>query len=156
MKVGMVLIVDDHSDSCEALRRLLQREGFEAQCARGGREALTVAEAIRPRMIILDDIMPGLSGLEVLEELRARPHLARTNVLFLSGLDDAGRKSAAMAMGACDWLMKGRAVWPEIIRAVREGYNKPAAEGGGGEQGVLGPGDRGGSAQCGVETGVRD
>jgi DNA-binding response OmpR family regulator len=123
----MVLIVDDHSDSCEALKRLLRREGFEATCARGGQEALTMAEAIRPRMIILDDIMPGLSGLDVLEELRARPHLSRVNVLFLSGFDDPGRKSAAMAMGACDWLMKGIAVWPEIIRAVRACYNKPAA-----------------------------
>jgi CheY-like chemotaxis protein len=66
-----ILVVDDDESTCDALQRLLSRMGYAAACATNGYEALDVAGTVRPDVIVLDWMMPGIDGLEVLRRLRA-------------------------------------------------------------------------------------
>src|SRR6185436_17598746 len=68
-----VLIVDDDVDGCRPLARLLRYVGHAAFFVHDGRAALSLLDQLRPDMILLDVMMPGLDGIEVLKHIRAHP-----------------------------------------------------------------------------------
>ena len=103
----MVLIVDDHADSADLLRRVLARHNIAADVALVPTTALAVAKARRPGVIVLDEHMPDLTGLQLLRRLRADPDLRATPVLFYSVDYDAEKRSQAEQLGARGWLVKG-------------------------------------------------
>ena len=80
-----ILIVDDDSDACEALRLRLLHAGFEAVTAGSGREAIGRYEKLKPRMVFLDASMPGVSGFEVCQQIRALDPERQTRIVFVSG-----------------------------------------------------------------------
>src|SRR5437763_1707134 len=81
-RMVMILLVDDLADSCRALVRLLKLSGYQAECVSSGDQALAVMKAIKPQLVVLDEMMPGKSGIDVLRELKSRPELADVPVLF--------------------------------------------------------------------------
>jgi CheY-like chemotaxis protein len=81
---GLVLVVDDDDDVRSVLVDVLSTEGYEVIAARNGREALRVAASARPALIILDLMMPVMSGWEFLVHQRADPRLAEIPVLAMS------------------------------------------------------------------------
>lgn len=82
-----VLVVDDHDLVREALVELLALEGYEVLTATGGTQALELAERERPRAVLLDMNMPGLSGLETARRLRARHAREEMALVLLSGVE---------------------------------------------------------------------
>ena len=68
---GSLLVVDDEPTITEVLSRYLERAGYETRVARDGPQALELAGARRPDLVILDLMLPGLDGLEVMRRLRA-------------------------------------------------------------------------------------
>jgi CheY-like chemotaxis protein len=118
----MILIVDDHSMSGLALKRLLTHEGFPAVYAADGVEALSTAERVQPHLVLLDDVMPGDGGVEVLRKLRNHPTLSRTSVIVLSGMEDPSRKAQAHDLGICAWITKGSADWQTLLKTIKECY----------------------------------
>jgi two-component system response regulator MprA len=102
--MATVLIVDDD----ERLRRMLQRtlvyEGFEVKVAADGRAALDQVRACHPDLIVLDWMMPELSGLEVVRRLRAEDH--QTMVLMLTARDAIENRVLGLEAGADDYLIK--------------------------------------------------
>jgi CheY-like chemotaxis protein len=80
-----ILIVDDHADTARMMKVLLRREGYEVSIAQDGPDAIAAARTIRPGVILLDLTMPGMSGLEVAEELRRAEGLAETVLIAVSG-----------------------------------------------------------------------
>ena len=79
-----ILVVDDNVDLVRIAQALLKFQGYEVLTASGGAEALTQLAQSRPDLMILDIMMPGMNGLEVLKQIRENPGLARLPVILLS------------------------------------------------------------------------
>lgn len=80
----MILVVDDNEDSLKIISRILQTEGFEVSVERNGRDGLAAALEKLPELVIMDIMMPEMSGIEALEKLRALPQTAATPVILLT------------------------------------------------------------------------
>jgi signal transduction histidine kinase/DNA-binding response OmpR family regulator len=98
-----VLVIDDDAPSRELMARFLAREGFHIVTASSGAEGLRLAREIRPQLITLDVLMPGMDGWSVLAELKADPELADIPVVVVSITDDA---ALGYALGASEYLTK--------------------------------------------------
>lgn len=102
-----VLIVEDHADTAEMLRRYLARKGYTAEVAPNGAAALNVMSSRRPKCVILDETMPGLTGLDVLKKLQSSPEGREIPVFFYSAAFDRRKQQEAEALGARGWFVKG-------------------------------------------------
>ncbi|HZZ43734.1 MAG TPA: response regulator [Tepidisphaeraceae bacterium] len=111
----MILIVDDQLDTCEPLRRLLTRTGHQVHCLTHGRDALQFLSTQRPDLILLDLMMPDLSGFDVLQSIREKPATANTPVLMFSASGSREIRQRAAKLGANDFLTKGTLEWPELL-----------------------------------------
>jgi DNA-binding response OmpR family regulator len=111
-----ILICEDEERIARFVARALAAEGFDVEVARDGETALALAEATPPNLVVLDLLLPGIGGLEVLARLRARdPDLA---VVVLSALGDVATKVAALSGGASDYVVKPVSI-DELIERVR-------------------------------------
>jgi len=111
----MILIVDDHHDSCDVLQRLLAQRGLEARCAHSAREAMELLREWTPTVAVLDDMMPDETGMELLSELRKKPETAGIRVMFYSAVFDFDRQREAQRLGAKDWMVKGTVRMSELV-----------------------------------------
>ncbi len=104
MGAARILVVDDDPAVRDVLRRGLSYEGFAVDTAGSGEEALTLARERLPDLVILDILMPGLDGFEVLRRLRAAdPHLP---VLMLTARDAPADQVRGLTEGADDYVVK--------------------------------------------------
>ncbi|MGQ9729980.1 MAG: response regulator [Candidatus Zipacnadales bacterium] len=85
------LIIEDNQDILRLLEVLLKRQGFRTECASGGAEGLEKARLLCPDIILLDLIMPGISGYEVLAELRADPTTSGIPIVVVTTEETMGR-----------------------------------------------------------------
>lgn len=99
-----VLIVDDEPLNVEVLEELL--EDYHTETAYCGSEALEKAVTFQPDVVLLDVMMPGMSGLEVCETLRRDARLAHSQIVFLSAKAMPEDVDAGLAAGADDYLTK--------------------------------------------------
>ena len=102
--IDPVLIIDDHADTRDLLRELLELEGFTVLLAASGAEALATAAAVRPCLVVLDLGLPDIDGLELVLKLRAEPNTANAPIYALSGFTNL--RSAALAAGIDGFLIK--------------------------------------------------
>ncbi len=100
----LVLVVDDDEAIRTALERALRLEGFAVEVADGGRRALELAEERRPGVIVLDVVMPDLSGVSVVARLRERG--IETPICILSARDETQDRVAGLEAGADDYVVK--------------------------------------------------
>jgi CheY-like chemotaxis protein len=107
-----VLIVDDEADLRDSLRELLEEEGYSVEVAADGREALDRLSAIRPCVVILDLIMPIMSGNEVYDAMQADPTLATIPVIVATS--DPSRSPSGLP------IMKKPVNIPRLIKLVSE------------------------------------
>jgi signal transduction histidine kinase/CheY-like chemotaxis protein len=98
-----VLVVEDDRHSLELMTLYLRGAAFEVQVARSGEEGLRLARALQPTAIVLDIMLPGLDGWDLLAILKSDPRTARIPVVIASMLDERGR---GFALGAADYLVK--------------------------------------------------
>lgn len=117
--MAFVLVVDDDESTCDALQRLLTRMGYTTTCAMDGRQALDVAETIRPDVIVLDWMMPGMDGLEVLRRLRASQATKDVPVLLYSAVDNPDLVGEAARLGAQECVLKSGGFYPLYERIER-------------------------------------
>lgn len=101
-----ILICDDEDVLRRLVRASLERGDYELLEAADGEEAIEVADAQRPQLILLDMMMPGRTGLQVLEHVRADPLLAATPVIMLSARTQESDRAAADDAGATVFLPK--------------------------------------------------
>jgi len=101
-----ILIVDDTPANLKVLSTMLRGEGFKVRNALEGQSALEAVFSSPPDLILLDVMMPGLSGYEVCQRLKADPQSARIPVIFISALDDALDKVRAFQVGGVDYIAK--------------------------------------------------
>jgi len=98
-----VLVIDDEENARDLLRRHLESDGYTVVTARSGAEGLTIAARLRPHLITLDVMMPGLDGWAVLKKLKADPDLKDIPVVMVSIVGD---KAMSYALGAVEALQK--------------------------------------------------
>lgn len=115
----MILVVDDHNDTRIALVRLMQSEGIEAVGVATGLQALVFLETNIPELIILDGMMPGIDGLDVLGMIRGNPRLRDIPVIFYSADASPNRMALATAAGANEFIVKGTG-WADVLGRIRK------------------------------------
>jgi DNA-binding response OmpR family regulator len=101
-----VLIADDNPQNAELLDAHLDGTGFETKIAANGEEALAEAKAWVPDVVLLDVMMPKLSGFEVCKRLKADPATAKTAILMVTALDQPTDVVRAVDAGTDDFLTK--------------------------------------------------
>ena len=102
----LILVVDDNEDVAETIDRSLRRAGYEVAVAYRGADALQIARTRHPDLVVLDILMPGMTGIEVCRHMRANPDLAQTPILFLTAKGEIGDKIEGFEAGADDYLTK--------------------------------------------------
>ncbi len=112
---GLVLVVDDGEANRDILARRLRRDGYEAVCVPDGALALAALDERRFDLVLLDIMMPGLNGYQVLERLKASAGTRDIPVIMISALDDLDGIVRCIEMGAEDYLPKP--FNPVILRA---------------------------------------
>lgn len=106
MNRASILIVDDDPIGRSSYAALLAREEYEIATASDGPSAIRLAQELRPDVILLDVMMPGMDGFEVTRRLRATAELAEVPILILTALDDPRSRLTALVAGADDFVSK--------------------------------------------------
>ncbi len=101
-----ILVVDDEPQNLELIEAMLLPSGFEVLLAGGGEEGLRLAREQKPDLIILDLMMPRISGFEVCARLKSEPQSAGIPILFVTALHQLSDKERALAAGGDDFLTK--------------------------------------------------
>jgi len=101
-----ILLVDDDDDILEFLSYNLKKNGYTVHTAKNGKDALRIATAILPHLIILDVMMPEMDGIETCEEMRNIPELASTIIAFLTARGEDYSQIAGFEAGADDYITK--------------------------------------------------
>jgi DNA-binding response OmpR family regulator len=114
-----ILIADDEPNILISLEYLMKREGYEVHVARDGQEALDVLRRERPRLVLLDVMMPKKTGFEVCQELRADEALKDTVVLMLTAKGRDTDVAKGLALGASAYMTKPFST-KELVQKVRE------------------------------------
>jgi putative two-component system response regulator len=110
----LILAVDDEASNLQLLRQILQ-DHYRLRFAKDGPRALELAREETPDLILLDVMMPGMSGYEVCAALKADPALAAVPVIFVTALNDTSDEVEGFEAGAVDYITKP--VSPPIVRA---------------------------------------
>jgi class 3 adenylate cyclase len=113
-----VLVVDDTPANVKLLADVLTFKGFQVETAASGREGLEKLAAKPPDIVLLDIMMPGMSGYEVCKEIRANPATALLPVVLVTSLDPQGERIKGIEAGADDFLTKP-INQPELLARVR-------------------------------------
>ena len=101
-----ILVVDDEEDSREILEAILAQEGFEVELAGDGKVALALAMADPPDLILLDLMMPGMTGIEICQELRGNSSTVDVPIIMVTAAGQAASKQEALLSGADDFISK--------------------------------------------------
>lgn len=105
-KPGRILVVDDEENNRDLLVRRLARAGHDASAAASGEEALAAINKEAPDLVLLDIMMPGLSGIETLTRLRRTHTAAQLPVIMATAKSEAGDIVEALKVGASDYVTK--------------------------------------------------
>jgi DNA-binding NtrC family response regulator len=103
-RLGRILVIDDDPELVDLVTEYFADAGYEVAAARSGREGLALAEQQRPDVVLLDIRMEGMSGVQVLQQLRLRaPDLP---VVMISGAGDLQLAKSCLTRGAFDYVAK--------------------------------------------------
>lgn len=114
-----LLLVEDDQQLASAYRTRLEAEGFAVEHCADGNEALATAKIYQPDLILLDVMMPGISGFDVLDILRNTPETKHIKIIILTALGLPSDRSKALSLGADDYLVKSQAVVADVVRRIR-------------------------------------
>ena len=106
LSAGTVLVVDDVSANVELLKSLLTREGYKVVTASDGEQALEMVEPEHPDLVLMDVLMPKLSGFQVCERLKQNKATRLTPVVLVTALYESGDRIRGINAGADDFLTK--------------------------------------------------
>jgi len=117
-----VFIVDDEEEFVTTLAERLELRGFKAQIATDGENALHLIETDPPHVVVLDVMMPGMGGLEVLQRIKELN--PQTPVILLTGHGATKEGIEGMRLGAFDYLMKPLSI-DDLIKKMQEAVKHP-------------------------------
>lgn len=106
MERGTILVVDDNPQILTVMTDLLSPLGYRIVCADSGQEALAMAAASPPDLVLLDVMMPGMDGFTVCRQVRADPRLAQVPIILVTALDDKASRVEGFDAGADEFISK--------------------------------------------------
>jgi CheY-like chemotaxis protein len=115
-----ILLVEDEKLMIDLLQRKLTKEGYEISVAQNGEEGLKKMKEIKPDLVLLDIIMPKMSGLEVMEEMQKDKELRAIPVIVISNSGQPVEIDKAQKLGAKDWLIKTEFDPQEVVDKVKK------------------------------------
>lgn len=119
-----ILIVEDDKFLRELISRKLLGEGFKIDEAIDGEEGLKKLQESKPDLILLDLILPGLDGFDVLQRIKDDPSTASIPVLILSNLGQKDEIERGLKLGAVDFLVKAHFTPEEIVQKIKQVLEK--------------------------------
>ncbi len=114
-----ILLVEDDTALASVYRSRLELEGFDVCEANNGEDALSLAVSEHPDLILLDVMMPKISGFDVLDILRNTPETTNIRVIMLTALSQPKDKERAEQLGIDDYLVKSQVVIGDVVERVR-------------------------------------
>jgi len=114
-----ILLVEDDDGLANVYQQRLDAEGFSVRRVPNGEDALAVAIEFKPDLILLDVMMPKVSGFDVLDILRNTPETANIKVIMLTALSQDTDKEKAEKLGADDYLVKSQVVIADVVERVK-------------------------------------
>lgn len=114
-----ILLVEDDEALAQVYISRLQIEGFDTKWVGNGEEALSAAIEYKPALILLDAMMPKISGFDVLDILRNTPETAHIRVIMLTALSQPSDKQRAESLGVDDYLVKSQVVIGDVVERVK-------------------------------------
>lgn len=114
-----ILLVEDDTALAAVYRSRLELEGFEIREVNNGEDALSAAIEFKPDLILLDAMMPKISGFDVLDILRNTPDTTNIRVIMLTALSQPKDKERAEALGVDDYLVKSQVVIGDVVERVK-------------------------------------
>ncbi|MEK7471986.1 MAG: response regulator [Patescibacteria group bacterium] len=118
-----VLLVEDDEALASAYTTRLVAEGFELKRVKNGEEALAATLEFKPDLILLDAMMPKVSGFDVLDIIRNTPATANIRVIMLSALSQESDQKRAKDLGADDYLIKSQVMITDVVATVKKHLN---------------------------------
>lgn len=114
-----ILLVEDDVALAAVYRSRLEIEDFETKEVNNGEDALQAAKEFKPDLILLDAMMPKISGFDVLDILRNTPETANIRVIMLTALSQPKDKERAESLGVDDYLVKSQVVIGDVVERVK-------------------------------------
>ncbi len=114
-----ILLVEDDDALASVYQTRLQAEGFDIRRVPNGEDALASALEYKPDLILLDVMMPKISGFDVLDILRNTPDTANVKVIMLTALSQESDQERAKSLGVNDYLVKSQVVIADVVDRVK-------------------------------------
>jgi DNA-binding response OmpR family regulator len=118
-KKKKILLVEDDQGLASVYITRLQAEGFDVKHVPNGEDALAVAMAFKPDLVVLDVMMPKISGFDVLDIFRNTPETTNLKVVMLTALGQDADKERALSLGVDDYLVKSQVVIAEVVDRIK-------------------------------------
>lgn len=120
-----ILLVEDDMALAAVYHSRLELEGFDVREVNDGEQALTATLEYKPDLILLDAMMPKISGFDVLDILRNTPETGNIRVIMLTALSQPKDKERAENLGVDDYLVKSQVVIGDVIERIRHHLGLP-------------------------------
>lgn len=114
-----ILLVEDDDAIANVYQMRLQAEGFDIRRVANGEDALAAALSYKPDLVLLDVMMPKVSGFDVLDILRNTPDTANIKIIMLTALSQDSDKERAQSLGVDDYLVKSQVVIADVIERIK-------------------------------------
>ncbi len=118
-----ILLVEDDDRLASVYETRLQAEGFTTKRVANGEDALAMALQVKPDLILLDVMMPKVSGFDVLDILRNTPETSNIKIIMLTALSQESDKQRAVSLGVDDYLIKSQVVIADVVDRVKKQLN---------------------------------
>lgn len=118
-----ILLVEDDEALAQVYSSRLELEGFEIKHVANGEDALSAALEFRPDLVLLDAMMPKITGFDVLDILRNTPETANIRVIMLTALSQAKDKERAQSLGVDEYLVKSQVVIGDVVERIKHHLN---------------------------------
>ena len=115
-----ILLVEDDEMLSQVYRSRFEIEGFDVKEVYNGEDALSAAISFKPDIILLDAMMPRISGFDVLDILRNTPETANIAIIMLTALSQPRDKERAESLGVDDYLVKSQVVFGDVVARVKK------------------------------------
>jgi CheY-like chemotaxis protein len=125
--MAKILIIEDDPLTARMYQTVFQFEGFDVDIARNGREGIEKLKRNKPTVVLLDIMMPKMSGIDVLEEIKANPKTKKIPVVVLTNLSRMEDAEKALELGAIKFIVKSENKPKQVVAQMREilaGYTR--------------------------------
>lgn len=115
-----ILLVEDDPFLIDIYSQKLEKAGFKIEVVKNGENALQVLQKRKPDLLVLDIVLPGIEGWEILRKIKKDPHLSDLKVMVLSNLGQKEEVEKGLKLGADKYLIKAHYTPSEVVKEIKK------------------------------------